>query len=201
MLSTSHFASRCRPAGRSRALVLLAVAAGLGLPASAHAERAFIKMPGKDLVGESVNSPFPGRSELTSYSWDLSRSPGGSGDQAVAKFGGFRLKKRVDRASPGLMRAAATGESINSALVTVVRDDGNTYLEYCLRGVTAVSDRVEHTPAGGPPIETVELRFAGLEQRYQQFDPSGRIIMGTHTSGWSELTQSPLVAFAAPCGS
>jgi type VI protein secretion system component Hcp len=191
MLSTSHFTPR-RPAGRSRTLVLAAVAAGLALPASAHADRAFIKMGGKDLAGESVNSPFPGRSELTSYSWGLSRSREGAG------FGGFRLKKQVDRSSPGLMRAAATGDRMSSVLVTVVRND-KTYLEYCLRGVTAVSDEVEHTPAGGPPIETVELSFDALEQRYQQLDATGMVTLGTYTSGWNQLTQSPVAAFTAAC--
>lgn len=181
---------------RSRVLVLAALGAALALPAAAQADSAYLKLPGPELKGESVDPNFANTIELISYSWDLSRGT----DKAL--FGGFRLKKRVDRSSPGLMLTAAQGRVISSARVNV-RGDQKPYLEYCLRDVTVASDRVDHTTAGGPPIETVELRFASLEQRYVQLDDLGQTV-ATWRTAWNQITQSSLLpAFSKDevCGS
>ena len=90
------------------------------------------------------------------------------------------------------MLAAAQGRLISSARVNV-RGDQTPHLEYCLRDVTVASDRVDHAAGDGPPIETVELRFAILEQRYVQLDDLGQTV-ATWRSAWNHMTQTPLPA-------
>ena len=191
--------SRSRFGRRTRLLALAAVGASFALPVTAQAaDVAYIKFPGADLAGDvTVDKELRGASQLLHYQWFLGRR---SPDQK-AVFNGFHFTKSIDRASPGLMLAAADGRVIPSVRV-LVRKPGvtpparATYLEYCLEHVVVVDD-AHNMRADGEPVEGVTLSAGRLSQRYI---PSGSLAPATPvTASWSLQTNS-LGAFPGICG-
>ena len=75
-----------------------------------------------DIKGESLDSKHKDEVEVLSWSWGVTQSgtpQGGGGGAGKANFNDFNFTHFVDKASPVLMRACATGEHIKEATITV----------------------------------------------------------------------------------
>ena len=109
----------------------------------------FLKLDG--IAGDSTDDKHKNQINLESFAFALGR--GGDGTGAAAGVAGaaptakgrlrtLRVDKLVDAASPKLMRAAATGRHIKSAVLTFHRsgdDDGVEFLTYTLGDVQVTS--------------------------------------------------------------
>jgi type VI secretion system secreted protein Hcp len=77
------------------------------------------------IQGESQDDKHKDEIEVLSWSWGLSQSPtivhGGRGGEGRASFQDFNFTHYVDKASPVLMTACATGEHIEDATITARR--------------------------------------------------------------------------------
>jgi type VI secretion system secreted protein Hcp len=185
---------------RSRLLALATVAAALTLPVSAHAaDPAFIKFPTPDLAGDVQDKEVRGAIELRHFQWSL-----GSGvPDRKATMNDFHFSKSVDRASPGLMVAAADGRVIPSVRVLVRRSGiaqgpSATYLEYCLEHVVVTSDSVTMSPENGPtPLENLSLSVGRFSQRYI---PNTTAVPNTPVSAGWNLQQNTLGTMPGRCG-
>ena len=97
-------------------------------------------------------------------------------------FQDLTVTKAVDAASPPLFAAAATGQHVRDAVLTVVASGAQpeAYLRYCLRDVTVASLKQEGT--GERPVETVTFRYAQFAIAYgrQAADGSRTFV----TQGW-----------------
>jgi type VI secretion system secreted protein Hcp len=75
-----------------------------------------------DIKGESQDSKHKDEVEVLSWSWGVSRSDAGSSTGGAgsgkASFHDFNFTHHVDKASPNLLRACATGEHIKEATIT-----------------------------------------------------------------------------------
>ena len=76
-----------------------------------------------DIKGESLDSKHKDEIEVLSWSWGVSQSGtlshGGGGGAGKATFHDFSFTHHVDKASPVLMKACATGQHLKEATITV----------------------------------------------------------------------------------
>jgi type VI secretion system secreted protein Hcp len=138
------------------------------------------------IKGESRDAKHKDEIEVLSWSWGLSQSgtlnQGGGGGAGKVSFQGFTFTHHVDKASPLLMKACATGEHIKDATVTV-RKAGKAPQEYLLITmsdvlVTSVSMSVDAD--GDGTAEAVALAFAKVDLEYKPQKPDGSLDTGVH---------------------
>jgi type VI secretion system secreted protein Hcp len=138
------------------------------------------------IKGESRDARHKDEIEVLSWSWGVSQSGspthGGGGGTGKASFHDFNLTHRVDKASPLLMRACATGEHIQDATITV-RKAGTgqqDYLVITMSDVLVTSVSTSITAEGDSAAEGVTLAFAKVDLEYKPQKPDGSLDVGIH---------------------
>jgi type VI secretion system secreted protein Hcp len=138
------------------------------------------------IKGESRDARHADEIEVLSWSWGVSQSgslaQGGGGGAGKASFHDFNFTHHVDKASPLLMRACATGEHIRDATITV-RKAGTGQQEYLLIKmsdvlITSVSTNI--SAEGDTAAEVVALAFAKVDLEYKPQKPDGSLGVGIH---------------------
>ena len=134
------------------------------------------------IKGESTSVQHKDEIEVQNWAWGVtggSPAPGGGGGGAGrATFSDLHFTHRVDRASPELWKACATGRHIRDAVLSVVRPGAGTqdYLVVKLSDVSVTS--VSLSDAAGDtlvPHESVGLAFAKVEYAYKPQNPNGSL--------------------------
>ena len=138
------------------------------------------------IKGESRDARHKDEIEVLSWAWGLSQSGGGGqgGGAGVGKvtFHDFTFTHHVDKASPSLMKACATGTHAKDATITV-RKAGKGQLEYLVITmndvlVTSVSTSVGSD--GDSTLESVGLSFAKVDLEYKPQKADGSLEAGVH---------------------
>jgi type VI secretion system secreted protein Hcp len=138
------------------------------------------------IKGESRDARHKDEIDVLSWSWGVSQSgtagQGGGGGAGTASFQDFSFTHHVDKASPLLMRACATGEHIRDATITV-RKAGKGQQEFLIITmtdviVTSVSTSV--SAEGDAAVEGVMLAFAKVDLEYKPQKPDGTLDVGVH---------------------
>jgi type VI secretion system secreted protein Hcp len=139
-----------------------------------------------DIKGESLDSKHKGEVEVLSWSWGVTGGAtikgGGGGGAGKATFHDFNFTHHIDKASPILLKACATGQHIKEATITV-RKAGKGQQEFLIikmndviiTGVTPSG--VGDTPA---TAEHVALQFAKVDLEYKPQKPDGSLDAGVH---------------------
>ena len=131
-----------------------------------------------DIKGESLDAKHKDEIEVLSYSWGLSNSapavPGGGGGAGKATFQNISIVHHVDKASPSLLQACATGLHLKEATITH-RKAGKTPQEYLIVKMNDVLvTGVAHAGPNDQPLsETVTLSFAKVDFDYRAQKPDG----------------------------
>jgi type VI secretion system secreted protein Hcp len=138
----------------------------------------FLKIEG--IEGESMDDKHPKEIQLESWSWGETQS----GSHAAGMGGGagkvsmqdFHFVMPVNKASPKLMLACATGEHIKKAVLTC-RKAGKEQQEFL---VYTFSDLIVSSyQTGGShgasvlPTEQISLNFSKIETEYKAQKPDG----------------------------
>ena len=138
------------------------------------------------IKGESQDAKHRDEIDVLSWSWGVSQSGiaghGGGGGAGKASFHDFTFTHHVDKASPLVMKACATGQQISDAMITV-RKAGEGQQDYLIINmtdivVTSVSTSV--SAEGGTTIESVVLAFAKVDLEYKPQKPDGSLDAGLH---------------------
>jgi len=138
------------------------------------------------IKGESQDAKHKDEIDVLSWSWGVSQSDnaghGGGGGAGKASFHDFNFTHHVDKASPLVMKACATGQHISDATITV-RKAGEGQQEYLIIKmtdilVTSVSTSV--SAEGGTTIESVVIAFAKVDLEYKPQKPDGSLDVGLH---------------------
>ncbi len=138
------------------------------------------------IEGESRDAKHKDEIEVLSWSWGLSQSgsagQGSGGSAGKVSFHEFSFTHHVDKASPLLMKACATGEHIKDATITL-RKAGKGQQEYLVIAmtdllVTSVSTSV--SAGGDATIESVGLAFAKVDLEYKPQKQDGSLDVGIH---------------------
>ncbi len=138
------------------------------------------------IKGESQDAKHKDEIEVLSWSWGVSQSGtlthGGGGGAGKASFHDFNFTHHVDKASPLLMKACATGEHIQEATITV-RKAGKGQQEYLVIKMTDVlvtSVSTSISAEGDAAAEGVALAFAKVDLEYKPQKADGSLDVGIH---------------------
>jgi type VI secretion system secreted protein Hcp len=138
------------------------------------------------IKGESRDAKHKDEIEVLSWSWGVSQTgttaPGGGGGKGKASFHDFSFTHRIDKASPVLMKACATGEHIKDATITV-RKAGKGQQEYLIITMSDVlvsSVSMSVIAEGDVTMEAVTLSFAKVDLEYKPQKPDGSLDVGVH---------------------
>jgi type VI secretion system secreted protein Hcp len=144
----------------------------------------FLKIDG--VAGESQDPQHIGEIEVESFSWGESRLPPEALPAArKPTIQDFQIVKHLDKASPVLMLAAASGQHFNSAVLTAEKPEAapQSYLTFTLGDLTVSSYQTE-APAGEPvPVDRVSFSFGRIEMAYRPQRPDGTFDAPV-TAGW-----------------
>jgi type VI secretion system secreted protein Hcp len=144
----------------------------------------FAKIGG--IKGESLDSKHKEEVEVLSWSWGVSQSgsivQGGGGGAGKAAFSDFNFTHLIDKASPLLLKACATGEHIKEATITV-RKAGKGQQEFLIIKMNdVIITGVSMSGAGdaSSTAEYVALQFAKVDLEYKPQKADGSLDAGIH---------------------
>ena len=138
-----------------------------------------------DIKGESLDAKHKEEIEVLSFSWGVtnagSAAPGGGAGAGRATFQDLSIVHNIDKATPKLLEACATGIHLKDATITH-RKAGKGQQEYLIVKMNdVIITAVTHGgPAGQPAPETVSLAFAKIDLEYKPQRPDGTLDAGIH---------------------
>jgi type VI secretion system secreted protein Hcp len=140
----------------------------------------FLKLDGID--GESTDHKHKSEIDLESWSWGASQSGThsgmGGGGAGKVSMQDFHFVMKINKASPKLMLACATGEHIKKATLTC-RKAGSEQQEYLK--VTMSDLLVSSYQTGGSahgdvvPTDQISLNFSKIEFEYKEQKADGTL--------------------------
>ena len=138
------------------------------------------------IQGESTDVKHKNEIDVLSWSWGVMQSGsmayGGAGATRKASFNDFTFTHHIDKATPLLMKACATGTHIPDATITV-RKAGKGQQEYLVIRMTEVLiTNVAMSVAEGAEstAENVALQFAKVDFEYKPQKADGSLDVGVH---------------------
>jgi type VI secretion system secreted protein Hcp len=139
----------------------------------------FLKLKGID--GESTDSKHKNEIDVESWSWGESNSGthagGGGGGAGKVAMQDFHFTMKVNKASPKLLLACATGEHIPDALLTC-RKAGKEQQEYlCFKFTDLLVSSYQTGGSIGDlvPTEQISLNFSKVEMEYKPQKADGSL--------------------------
>ena len=145
----------------------------------------FAKIDG--IKGESLDVKHKDEVEVLSWSWGVTQSGsitlGGAGGAGKATFNDFSFTHYLDKASPNLLRACATGKHIKEATITI-RKVGPGQLEFLIikmNDIIITGVQPSGTREGSAATaEQVALQFAKVDLEYKPQKADGSLDAGIH---------------------
>jgi|SRR6188472_4417955 len=139
-----------------------------------------------DIKGESLDDKHKDEIEVLSFSWGVTNagvSSGGGGGAGAGKatFQDLSIVHHVDKASPLLLKACATGTHLKDATITH-RKAGKGQQEYLVVKMNdVIITGVTHGGDSSQPLsESVTLAFAKVDIEYKPQKPDGSLDAGIH---------------------
>src|SRR4026208_43137 len=139
-----------------------------------------------DIKGESLDSKHKDEVEVLSWSWGVQQSGtmahGGGGGEGKANFTDFNFTHHIDKASPVLLKACATGEHIKEATITS-RKAGKGQQEFLvikMNDVLITGVAPSGNGGDGGIVENVTLQCAKVDLEYKPQKPDGSLDAGLH---------------------
>ena len=136
------------------------------------------------IKGESQDEKHKEKIEIHSFSWGVTNSSnvgtGGGGGTGKASFSDLMFNKQMDKASPLLFKAAATGEHIKKAVLTARKAGGKAGQIEDLT-ITLSDVMVSSYQMGGSsgdssiPLDSVSLRSTDIKVEYKPQKADGSL--------------------------
>ena len=136
-----------------------------------------------DIKGESLDDKHKDEIEVLSWSWGVTNpvSLAGSGaSQGRAHFHDLSFTHKIDKASPLLMQACASGVHLKEATITH-RKAGKGQQEFLVIKMNDVLiTAMEDADSDAASTEMVSLAFAKIEVEYRPQKADGALDAGIH---------------------
>jgi type VI secretion system secreted protein Hcp len=138
-----------------------------------------------DIKGESLDDKHKDEIEVLSFSWGVTNSGsmgyGSGGGEGKATFHDLSFTHKVDKASPVLMQACATGVHLKDGTITV-RKAGKGQQEFLVIKMNdIIITGVTHGSAGSDGAsENVSIAFAKVAVEYKPQKADGSLDAGIH---------------------
>ncbi len=136
-----------------------------------------------DIKGESLDSKHKDEVEVLSFSWGVTnpadfKSPGGGAGKPT--FSDLNFLHNIDKASPNLLKACATGMHLKEATITH-RKAGKGQQEYLIIKMSdVVVTGVALSDSNDAGSESVSLAFAKVHLEYKPQKLDGTLDAGVH---------------------
>jgi type VI secretion system secreted protein Hcp len=145
----------------------------------------FLKIDG--IPGESADDKHKAEIDVMSWSWGESQtgtmSVGGGGGAGKVNMQDFNFMMNVNKATPKLILACASGEHIKKAVLTC-RKAGKTQQEFLLYTFSDILVASYQTSGSSEvPTESVSLNYTKMEVEYKAQKPDGGLDGGIK-AGW-----------------
>ncbi|MHA6576456.1 Hcp family type VI secretion system effector [Pseudomonas yamanorum] len=145
-----------------------------------------------DIKGESRDQSHRDEIDIASWAWGLSQegsmhtgTGGGAGKVSIANL---NLKKVLDKSSPNLMMACASGKHYPEARLVVRKAGGPSAVEYLiitLKEVLVCGYDIRTEDDSERLQENIALNFASVEVSYQAQKADGAKEGGPVKFGWN----------------
>jgi type VI secretion system secreted protein Hcp len=138
-----------------------------------------------DIKGESLDDKHKDEIEVLSYSWGVTNSGsmgyGSGGGEGKASFHDLSFTHKIDKASPVLMQACATGVHLKEATITH-RKAGKGQQEFLVIKMNdVIITGVTHGGSNNDGhSENVSLAFAKVNVEYKPQKADGSLDAGVH---------------------
>ncbi len=143
----------------------------------------------KGIEGESTDAKHKGEIDVESWSWGETNSgaavAGGGGGTGKVNMQDLQFTARHSKATPKLFLACATGQHLQSAVLTV-RKAGGAQVEYfklTLTDVIITSYQTGGVESDDSLIDSVSLGFAQIKVEYRPQKTDGSLGQPI-TAGW-----------------
>jgi type VI secretion system secreted protein Hcp len=140
----------------------------------------FLKLSG--IKGESADDRHRDEIEVLALNWGVSNpgtmAHGGGAGAGKATFSDFQISKRVDRASPTLLKMCATQARIEEGMLAVRKAGrgAQDYMIITMKEVIITSVSLAGTQGDSADLtEAVTLQFAKVELEYKPQKPDGSL--------------------------
>lgn len=154
---------------------------------------AFLKIEG--IPGESTDDKHKEWIEILSYNFSVMQRPSGSASTSGgasserANFSDFNIVKALDKASPKLFEACATGRHIPTVTLELCRAGGDKlkYMEYKLSNVIISMNRPGGTSHADEtlPLEEISFNYGKIELAYTHQNRADGSGGGQIAAGWN----------------
>jgi len=148
----------------------------------------FLKIDG--IEGESADDKHKGEIDLESWSWGETQSGtsagGGGGGGGKVHMQDFHFVMKVNKATPKLILACASGEHIKSAILTCRKAGGQQeeYLKYTFSDLLISSYQTGGSGGSGViPTEQISFNYSKVEVEYKEQKADGTL-GGAVKAGW-----------------
>ncbi|MPZ14832.1 MAG: type VI secretion system tube protein Hcp [Chloroflexi bacterium] len=138
---------------------------------------AFLKIDG--IEGESADAQHRGEIDILSWSWGASQAgapgPGAGAGAGRVSMEDFHFTMQINKASPRVFQAVASGEQIQEAVLVVRRPETRQeFLKVTFTDVLISSYQTGSANADVHPIDEISLNFSevAVEYRPQRADGS-----------------------------
>ena len=137
----------------------------------------FLKIEGID--GESTDAKHKNEIDVESWSWGETQSGthvgGGGGGAGKVQMQDFHFVMRVNKASPKLMLACATGDHIKKAVLTCRKAGGEQqeYLIWTFSDLLISSYQTGGSQGDVVPTDQCSMNFSKVEVEYKPQDAKG----------------------------
>jgi type VI secretion system secreted protein Hcp len=145
-----------------------------------------------DIKGESRDQAHLDEIDITEWAWGVSQTgsmhSGTGGGAGKADFANLNLTKPLDKSSPNLMMACASGKHYPDARLVVRKAGGSTPVEYLVITLKEVMVVSYGTSAGNKDdvlYDRVALNFATVDVSYQPQKADGAKDVGPVKFGWN----------------
>jgi type VI secretion system secreted protein Hcp len=138
-----------------------------------------------DIKGESLDDKHKDEIEVLSYSWGVANAGsmgyGSGGGEGKAQFHDLSFTHKIDKSSPVLMQACATGVHLKEATITH-RKAGKGQQEFLVIKMNdVIVTSVSHGSNGADGAsENVSIAFAKVNVEYKPQKADGSLDAGIH---------------------
>jgi type VI secretion system secreted protein Hcp len=140
----------------------------------------FLKIDG--IQGESADKTHKNEIEIESFSWGANQtgtaSRGGGMGAGKVQMQDFHFVMKVNKSSPKLMLACASGEHIKNAILTCRKagKEQQEYLKITFTDLLVSNYQTNGTGAGDIiPMDQIALNFTKVEVEYKEQKPDGTL--------------------------
>ncbi|XKU42786.1 Hcp family type VI secretion system effector [Pseudomonas [fluorescens] ATCC 17400] len=145
-----------------------------------------------DIKGESGDQAHRDEIDVSEWGWGMSQSgsmhSGTGGGAGKVNMQNLSITKTVDKSSPNLMMACATGKHYPEARLTVRKAGGASAVEYLvitMKEVMIASYQSDAVTTKDVLSEMINLNFAKIEVSYQPQTSDGGKDGGAIKFGWN----------------